>query len=257
MLDHPHDLIPPTQSFEIEITWLYHKYKHKIPKNDPLKNSQHALPKALLDHITMSFKITKSYFSSPVTCSTYVTKFFSPFPRDKIFGSLGNAFSHRWQGIGYAHLHNETEAQTTIHWAKLGAKHDPHTTTILTIPFINWYQIFTPHLGPFSYTHVITHISAYTTKYKEATKPQEFNKPRIEPLTIRIHCVHHQNNSIGTTKQINSRNNLNIARTITQIAPPTLQNIEVNKSKTWNALTYPIPNTHPHKHNPTNSQLRE
>ena len=41
-------------------------------------------------------------------------------------------------------------------------------------------------------------------------------------------------------------NNLNITHTITQIAPHTPQNIEVDKIKVWNALNYPIPNTHPH-----------
>ena len=39
-------------------------------------------------------------------------------------------------------------------------------------------------------------------------------------------------------------NNLNITRTITQIAPPTPQNIEVNKCKIWNSLAYPTPNTY-------------
>ena len=85
-LHQPHNLIPPTQPFEIEITWLYQRYKHKIPKNDPLKNAHHSLPKTMLDYITTSFEITHSYFSSPVTCSTHLTKKISPFPRDKIFG---------------------------------------------------------------------------------------------------------------------------------------------------------------------------
>ena len=40
--------------------------------------------------------------------------------------------------------------------------------------------------------------------------------------------------------------NLNINLTTTQIAPLSQQNIEINKSKTWNALTYSSPNTHNH-----------
>ena len=44
----------------------------------------------------------------------------------------------------------------------------------------------------------------------------------------------------------NKCNNLNINRTTTQIAPPTPQNIEVNKNNTRNALTYSSPNTHYH-----------
>ena len=43
----PHDLIPPTQTFEIQITWLYKRYKHRNPKNDPLKNSHHAFTQSI------------------------------------------------------------------------------------------------------------------------------------------------------------------------------------------------------------------
>ena len=191
MRHQPHDLIPPIQTFEIEINWLYQRYKHRIPKNDPLKNSHHALPKALLDYITTSFNITHSYFSSLVTCSTQLTNLCSPFPRDKLFGSLGTTFSHKWQGIGYAHPHNEIEAQITIHWARFAAKHDLDTITILTIQNINLYQNPTPYVGPFPDTHVITYIPADTTKYEEPTKPPELNEPQIETLAIRILCVHH------------------------------------------------------------------
>lgn len=89
----------------------------------------------------------------------------------------------------YALPHNGIEAQTTIHWARLAARHDPNITTILTIPYINWYQNSTPHIGPFPDTH--THIPANTTKYEEPTKPLELNEPCLEPLTIRILCAHH------------------------------------------------------------------
>ena len=84
----------------------------------------------------------------------------------------------------------------------------------------------------------------------ELTRPQESNEPRIEPFTIRILCVHHQNNSIGNIEQMNTIknicNNLNISRTITQIAPPTPHSLEVNECKTWNNLTYPTPSTYLH-----------
>ena len=85
----PNGLIPPIQSFETEIVWLYQTYKYKIPKNDSLKYSHHSIRKILLDHITTSFNITHSYFSSLVTCSTLIKEFYSPFSRDKIFGSIG------------------------------------------------------------------------------------------------------------------------------------------------------------------------
>ena len=72
------------------------------------------------------------------------------------------------------------------------------------------------------------------------------NKPRVEPSTIHILCVHHGNNNIGNIEQINTLttifNNLQIPQVHTQIAPPTPPNIQVSKSKKWNALTYPITN---------------
>ena len=80
----PNGLIPPTQSFETEIVWLYQRYKYRISKKDPLKYSHHSIPKILLDHITTSFNITHSYFSSPVICSTLIQIFYSPFSRDNI-----------------------------------------------------------------------------------------------------------------------------------------------------------------------------
>ena len=78
------------------------------------------------------------------------------------------------------------------------------------------------------------------------TIPIEMNKPRVEPSTIHILCVHHSNNNIGNIEQINTLNtifnNLHIPQVHTQIAPPTPFNIQVNKSKKWNALTYSTTN---------------
>ena len=72
------------------------------------------------------------------------------------------------------------------------------------------------------------------------------NKPRVEPSSIYILSVHHSNNNIGNTEQINTLsiifNNLHIPQIHTQIAPPTPPNIQVNKSKKWNALAYPTTN---------------
>ena len=111
VLDKPHNLEPPTQSFETEVAWLYQRYKYKTPKNDPLKFSQYTLPNAILENFISTFQITHSYFSSPVTCSTTLKQYHSPFPRDVIFGSVGKAFQHKWHGNGYAHPHTETETK--------------------------------------------------------------------------------------------------------------------------------------------------
>jgi len=182
-----HDLVPPTQLFETKIIWLYQRYKYNKSNKTPLRTPQHTLPQNILQSLTTTFNISHSYFSSPITCSIQITQFYSPFERDKIFGSLGKAFAYKWKGIGFAHPHNEEMAQQAIHWARLAAKHDPSTITILVILDIIWYQNFSPYTGPFKDTHVIAHFAAATITYEEPTIPPELNKhPCTETLAIHI-----------------------------------------------------------------------
>ena len=107
-----------------------------------------------------------------------ISKFYSPFTRDKLFGALGTAFQYKWEGIGYAHPHNEETTQQAIHWARLAAKNDPNTITIVVIPHINWYQDPSPYTGPFPDTHVIIHFAADTITYEEPTIPQDRQKQK-------------------------------------------------------------------------------
>ena len=117
------------------------------------------------------FQITHSYFSSPVTCPTTLKQFHSPFPRDVVFGSVGKTFQHKWHGNGYAHPHTNTETQQALHWARLAAKYDSNSITILVMLDKNWYHNPNPHNGPFLDSHVITHFKADTIIYKEPTIP--------------------------------------------------------------------------------------
>ena len=105
-----HGLVPPTQTFEKEVVWLYQRYKSKIFKNSSTKTTLHTLPTNIMDSLITTFNISHSYFSSPVSCSTKISKFYSLFGRDKVFGALGTAFQFKWKGIGYAHPHNEKTA---------------------------------------------------------------------------------------------------------------------------------------------------
>ena len=224
------------------------------------------MPKILLDHITTSFNITHSYFYSLVTCSILIKEFYSPFSRDKIFGFTRHAFSYKWKGIGYAHPYNEEEAKKAIHWATSAAKNNSNIVTILTILDNKRYQNHTLYIEPFLNTHVIAHIPADTITYEEPTIPLELNKSQVEPSTIYILCIHHNNNNVGNIEQINALNtifnNLLIPLVHTQIAPPTPPNIQLNKSKKWNAITYPITNlpqnneTPPLPHYETNKPLK-
>jgi hypothetical protein len=188
-----------------------------------------------MDSLITTFNISHSYFFSPVTCSTHISKYYSPLARDKVFGALRTAFQYKWEDIGYAHPYDEETTQQTIHLAILAAKNDPNIITIIIAPNINWYSDPSPYIGSFLDTHVITHFAADSITYKEPTILQESQKPKTDPLAIQILCIHHQNHDIGTTHQINTLKTsfeiLQIPQYYVHNVPPTSHNTSVNKNK--------------------------
>ena len=90
-----HNLIPPTQIFETEIIWLYQRYNIKIHNKNPQKNTHYNIPMNILDTLITTLNISQSYFSSPLTCPTQITQFYSLYTRDKVFGSLRTAFQYK------------------------------------------------------------------------------------------------------------------------------------------------------------------
>lgn len=94
-----------------------------------------ALCKTICGLLKRILCVWNSYFSLLVTYSTILTQFYSPFPRDNIFGSLGTNFQYKWHGNGYAHPHIENNAQQTLHWACLATKNDMDSVIILVTPY--------------------------------------------------------------------------------------------------------------------------
>jgi hypothetical protein len=175
-------LDPPRQPFTTEIIWLYERYKYQISKTNPLKKSQYTLPLEILD----------------LLIETKINAFYSPFQRDSIFGSMGLAYSHKWQNIGYAHTHNKENTHKAIHSARLAAQENSNTITILTIPDEEWTTNDTPYKTKFDDTHVSIHFPPDTIIYREPTIPPKFNKePCKETSSIRILCIHHQTTEIN------------------------------------------------------------
>ena len=107
-------------------------------------------------------------------------------------------------GIGYAHPHIKDNAQKAIHWARFALNANPANVTFIIHPDTKWYQSFNPYTGPFLDTHIISIFGADTIIYIEPTKPPNLQrsnkeeKPRKEPATLQLLCIHHQNNDIGT-----------------------------------------------------------
>ena len=94
---------------------------------------------------------------------------------------------------------------------------------------------------------IIAHFAADTIIYEEPTIPPELNIIRKEVSTLRILCIHHQNNHIGNYEQMNQLTDiasiLQILQIHTQTASPTPLNTTVNPSKKWAKSTYPNPPT--------------
>jgi hypothetical protein len=240
----PQFLEPPLQSFEMEVMWLYQRYNYKVSWKNPTATFHYNLPILLQFFFHTTFNITHSYFSSPITCSTTLTKFFSTFPRDIVFGSLGNAFHHKWTGSGYAHPNTPIDFQKALHWARLAAQHDPLALTILITPNLQWYQNSTPLLGPFLDTHNIIHFEVDTITYKEPTIPIELNQqPRKEPSMLHVYCIHHQDAVLFNTNNIQQLlsilHTLNILNAKIQESRSTPPDIQVNHILQWDILHYP------------------
>ena len=72
-------LTPPIQSFEIEIAWLYQRYKYWVTKNHPSQNTQYTLPTSILNHIFSTFNITHSYFPLHLHAPLVFINFILPF----------------------------------------------------------------------------------------------------------------------------------------------------------------------------------
>ena len=109
----------PPQDFETEILWLIQRYITILPKEKPksilLDNNHHTLHPDITILLINSFKITHSYYSSPLTCPIQLTQYNSPHNWDIIFGSLGQTKSSRWNEVGLAYPTNQNTALEAIH----------------------------------------------------------------------------------------------------------------------------------------------
>jgi hypothetical protein len=225
-------LEPPLQTFEIEVIWLIHRYKYP-------KNTQYSLPTDLLKHLLTSFNITHTYFSSPLTCPTHLTHFYSPHPRDCIFGSLGTAFSYKWHNRGFAH-HPPSLLPQAIHMARLAAKENPQSYTIIINSYPNWHQHIDPYHQMYPDTHVIAYIPPNTLKYHEPLNPLFTENTHTNTNAIQILCIHHGTSTTRDIEALQQISNFfpNIP-ILTQLAQPTPPRTRVKTEKNWHILSIP------------------
>ena len=161
-------LQPPPQDFETEILWLLQRYITILPKKKPKNisptNLHHTLHPDINKVLIESFKITHTYHATPLTCPTQLTQYNSPHTRDIIFGSMGHTKSSRWKGTGLAFPKDHKSTLEAIHWARMAAKEDEHTTTILIVNYKDWTTQQLP-LKDHADIHIIATIPPHTIQY--------------------------------------------------------------------------------------------
>jgi hypothetical protein len=189
----------------------------------------------MLKHIITNFNITHSYFSSPLTCCTQLKHFYSPYPRDCIFRSIGTAFSHKWRGYGFAYP-PPPFITTTSHMARLAAKEDPQSYTILVNSDPNWHQNTNHYHQIYPDIHVIAYIPPNTLQYHEPINPSFNENSYIDTHAIQLLCIHHRTSPIGDTETLNQITHLINIPLCVCIAPPTPPYTKVKNDKTWHTL---------------------
>ena len=147
----------------------------------------HTIHPTIIKTLIQSFKITYSYYSSPLTCPIQLTQYHSPHNRDKIFGSMGQAQNFKWKDIGLAHPTNHNTTVEAIHWARMAAKEDTNTATIFIINHNDW----TPQQIDLTTNNDIHTL--VTIQYNPTPEWPKYYQ-YVEPSLTSIICIYSQSN---------------------------------------------------------------
>ena len=259
-------LQPPPQDFETKILWLIQQYIIILPKKKPKTIQPRNLHQTLHPEITKtlinSFKITHSYYSSPLTCPTQLTQYNSPHNRDIIFGSMGHTKSSRWTWIGLAFPTNHNTTLEAIHLARMATKEDARAITILIVNHKGWTTQQLP-LAENTDIHVMATIPPHTIHYDPTPEWPGYYQ-YIEPSITSIICIHNQTNlpmNIHTLNELQQvlKQTTNTHIDTHPIKPTSIHyNVKfffawkiapkVSTTQTINTQIIPLPNGFKHKH---------
>ena len=129
--------------------------------------------------------------------------------------------------------------------ARLAAKEDPLSYTILISIDPNWHQHPNPFYIEYPDTHVITYIPPNTLQYHDFIKFTYNDNPYIESHAIQILCIHHKTSTIGNLTSLQQIPTYVMNPDILiQIAPPTPQHTKVQDIKIWHTLPHPPSQIH-------------
>jgi hypothetical protein len=120
--------------------------------------------------------------------------------------------------------------------ARLAAKEDPQSYTILVNSDPNWHQNTNHYHQIYPDIHVIAYIPPNTLQYHEPINPSFNENSYIDTHAIQLLCIHHRTSPIGDTETLNQITHLINIPLCIHIAPPTLPHTKVKNDKTWHTL---------------------
>ena len=174
---------------------------------------------------------------------------------------MGHTKSSRWKGTGLAFPKDHKSTLEAIHWARMAAKEDEHTTTILIVNYKDWTTQQLP-LKDHADIHIIATIPPHTIQYVPTPEWPKYYQ-YTEPTLTSIICIHNQpypTPNIQTPQELQHilRRTLNTHIDTYPIAPTNTQ-YKVKFSKAWinapkshpppiNHKTTPLPTKYNHIH---------
>ena len=133
--------------------------------------------------------------------------------------------------------------------ARLAAKEDPISYTILINLDLNWHQHTNPYYTTYLDTYNIAYIPPNTLQYQEPIIPPFDKNSYIKTQAIQILCIYHMTSTIGDISTLPRLYDYTVNTTILiQVAQPTPPHTNIQNDKLWHILpapTFPIhTNTH-------------
>ena len=127
-------LSPPPRSFEEEALDCIVRHT----KRDKGKSAyeQLSLPPSIHSIIQDTFHTTKTHSATPWSVPDSSTPYWSPHPRDQIFGAQGTPYNTQWSGFSQTLISTPNEADAHIRWAVQSARHAPPETAVVTVILI-------------------------------------------------------------------------------------------------------------------------
>ena len=126
---------PPVRNFEEEALDCILRHMAR-EANGRTTYEQLSIPYSIHSIIQETFYANKIRHATPWTVPESITPYWSPQPRDKVFGAHGTPYSSIWTGFSQTLASTPETADTLIRWAVHSVRHAPPEMEVATVILI-------------------------------------------------------------------------------------------------------------------------